>query len=101
MNRANGSVATVIDPICYACGSCNGTGQYCSKDDILKPRSSSYVSAGISGLGSASEIWKKHGRAEPHCRSRHDLALGAALCTRIKPPLPPRAPDDNPLLEGG
>jgi hypothetical protein len=29
------------------------------RDDILKPKSSSFLSAGISGLGSASETWKK------------------------------------------
>lgn len=38
------------------------------------------------------------GRAESHRRSRHNLALGSALCTRTAPPLSPGAADDESLV---
>src|SRR3984893_16516097 len=47
------------------------------------------------------ESGRTHGRAQPDRRSRHDLALGAALCSRTEPALPPRIAQDEPLVAGG
>src|SRR5205823_8743946 len=48
-----------------------------------------------------SELGRTHGRAEPQCRSRHNLALGAALCSRTEPALSPRVANDQPFMAGG
>ena len=47
------------------------------------------------------EPGRDDGRAQPECRPRHHLALGAALCTRTESALSPGTAQDQRLVESG
>ena len=58
------------------------------------------MSAGICGLAQLPKPGRNHGGAEPARGSRHDLALGPAICTGTEPPLPAGTADDKPVVAG-
>jgi len=71
------------------------------KDGILKPRSLPCVSAGISGLGLASETLKIIAERNLTVDHVHNLAMGAAVRAGTAPALPPGTAQDKSVVARG